>query len=79
MYVCMSIGGAFYIYLLYPLSSLVPPLFSRLFFYGFRKSLTYDDLCDLNYGDKSRAVAPKFQMHWDKELRKAGYVNDMIW
>lgn len=38
---------------------------------GWRKSLTYDDLYDLNYEDKSRVVYPKFQRQWSKELKRA--------
>ena len=55
----------------------ISPLLSCVFsliWRGFRKALTYDDLCDLNYEDKSRIVAPKFQREWSSELRKAGYV-----
>lgn len=41
---------------------------------GWRRSLDYDDLTDLNYEDKSRVVAPQFQRNWDRELQKAGWV-----
>ena len=40
---------------------------------GLRKSLTYDDLTDLNSVDKSHLVAPKLQKEWDKEVHRAGY------
>jgi ABC-type multidrug transport system fused ATPase/permease subunit len=39
---------------------------------GYRKALTYDDLYDLNYEEKSRVVAPKFQKEWDKEIKRTG-------
>ena len=41
---------------------------------GWRHSLEYSDLTDLNYEDKSRVVAPRFQRNWDNQIRKAGCV-----
>ena len=49
-----------------------------LFWLGFRKSLDYDDLCDLNHKDKSCVIAPKLQQEWDEQLRKAGLVKIII-
>ena len=56
---------------------------------GWRHSLSYDDLTDLNAEDKSRVIAPHFQRHWDKELEKAGlvfvrmnqhlFIDDALW
>ncbi len=40
--------------------------------HGWRRPLKYDDLVDLNTYDKSEAIAPVFQKHWNKELCKAG-------
>ena len=51
--------------------SLLSCVFS-LIWRGFRKALTYDDLCDLNYEDKSQIVAPKLQKEWEKEVKRAG-------
>jgi hypothetical protein len=51
---------------------LIVCLFVRLMWKGFRKSLTVDNLSDLNRIDKSDIIAPKFQKEWDKEVRRAG-------
>ena len=38
---------------------------------GYKRSLTYDDLCDINYNDKSHMTVHKFETRWAKELKKA--------
>ena len=61
-----------------------PPLLPGACYYGsmvwrgWRKSLSFDHLCDLNYEDKSRVVAPKFLREWNKELRNAGWVPFLV-
>ena len=47
------------------------PSFSLLW-RGWRKVLEYSDLTDLNYVDKSRQLAPRFQRYLDQEMEKAG-------
>lgn len=44
----------------------------RLIWKGFRGSLSYDDLYDLNERDKSENIVPKFQNEWDKQVHNAG-------
>ena len=39
--------------------------------HGWRRTLTYDDLADLNSGDKSESVVPSFQKNWSNELKNA--------
>ena len=41
---------------------------------GWRKSITYDDLADLNSRDKSEVIVPLFQKNWNNELENAGSV-----
>ena len=58
----------------FPLSDLFSIVYS-LFLRGYKRALTYDDLCDINNEEKSHMVAPKFQKQWDMQLRKAGSVS----
>jgi len=39
---------------------------------GWRKSLVYTDLPDLNEQDKTKMVIPSFMKYWDYELNKSG-------
>ena len=43
----------------------------RIVWIGWRRSLTYDDLYDLNDEDKSEVVSGRFIKEWEKELKKA--------
>ncbi|CAL8118382.1 unnamed protein product [Orchesella dallaii] len=45
--------------------------FSTLTWQGYKKPLEYSDLWDLNPGDKSRQVVPRFDKYWAKELNKS--------
>lgn len=47
---------------------------SRLVWRGWRKSLTYDDLYDLNDEDKTKVVSARFSQEWNKELKKSKFV-----
>lgn len=42
---------------------------------AYRKGLLEEDLFDLHPRDKSSLIVPKFQDAWDKEIRKANFIN----
>jgi len=47
-------------------------IYYRLMWIGWRKSLVYTDLPDLNEQDKTKMVIPSFMKYWDYELNKSG-------
>lgn len=45
--------------------------FDPLIWKGYKKPLESKNLWDLNQKDKSRAVVPRFDKHWEYSLKKA--------
>lgn len=46
--------------------------------HGWLHTLTYDDLADLNFRDKSERVVPSFQKNWSSKLINARSVSYTI-
>lgn len=72
MYVLHPYRGTCIIHAHMTLSPPPPSPLCSLIWHGWRKSLVYDDLSDLNEEDKAKKLAPQFQENWDRELKRAG-------